>query len=175
MNDFCWARWHSGASAPLSRTSTFAFRIIIDIALKALSSAINDPTTAVIAIDQLQPLLRTVANRNLHDERILDGDGRLGVNFRIPNWEDFVHLTFSEIHLYGAGNFARRLRTMIENALQSVPEARVPALRQELDLLDRAVEQSYKIPEDLARARTPDSLRLGGASKARTKPRLEQV
>ena len=61
--------------------------------------------------------------------------------------------TFSEIHLYGAGNFARRLRTMIENALQSVPEARVPALRQELDLLDRAVEQSYKIPEDLARAR----------------------
>jgi hypothetical protein len=59
--------------------------------------------------------------------------------------------------------------------LQSVPEARVPALREELELLDRAVEQSYKIPEDLARARTPDSLRLGGASKARTKPRLEQV
>lgn len=101
----------------MSRTSTFAFRIIIDIALKALSSAINDPTTAVIAIDQLQPLLRTVANRNLHDERILDGDGRLRVNFRIPNWEDFVHLTFSEIHLYVARHFARRLRTMIEKGV----------------------------------------------------------
>ena len=90
----------------------------------------------MIAIDQLQLLLRTVVNRNLHDERILDGDGWLRVIFRRPNWEDFVHLTFSEIRLYNAGNFqvARRLRTMIENALQSVPEARVPALRQKLEL-----------------------------------------
>jgi uncharacterized membrane protein len=133
-----------GRERTLEQDSTFAFRIIVDIAIKALSPAINDPTTAVIAIDQLQPLLRAVANRKLHDERIFDGDGRLRVVARTPSWKDFVHLTFSEVRQYGAGNLqvARRLRTMIENELQSVPESRIPALRQELELLDRAVEKN---------------------------------
>ena len=36
----------------------FAFRIIADIGLKALSPAINDPTTGVLALDQLHRLLR---------------------------------------------------------------------------------------------------------------------
>jgi uncharacterized membrane protein len=34
----------------------FGFRILVDIAIKALSKAINDPTTAVLAIDQLHRL-----------------------------------------------------------------------------------------------------------------------
>ena len=47
----------------MEQDPTFAFRIIVDIALKALSPAINDPTTAVIAIDQLHRLLRKAGNR----------------------------------------------------------------------------------------------------------------
>ena len=46
-----------GPERTLEQDPTFAFRIIVDIALKALSPAINDPTTAVIAIDQLHRLL----------------------------------------------------------------------------------------------------------------------
>jgi uncharacterized membrane protein len=156
-----------GPERTIEQDATFAFRIIVDIAIKALSPAINDPTTAVIAIDQLQPLLRAVANRELHEETILDDDRQLRVIFRTPNWEDFVVLTFSEIRQYGASNFqvARRLRTLLENALQSMPASRLPALRQELALLDRAVETSYAFPEDVARARVPDSQGLGGASE----------
>jgi uncharacterized membrane protein len=41
-----------GIERTLEQDPTFAFRIILDIALKALSPAINDPTTAVLAIDQ---------------------------------------------------------------------------------------------------------------------------
>ena len=48
---------------------------IVDIAIKALSKAINDPTTAVLAIDQLHRLLRNVGQRHLHDEQISDGPG----------------------------------------------------------------------------------------------------
>ncbi len=86
--------------------------------------------------------------------------------FRTPNWEDFVQLTFSEIRLYGAENFqiARRLRAMIENLSQTLPEYRRPALRTELDLLDRAIEKLYTFPEDLALARVADPQGLGGAS-----------
>jgi len=157
-----------GRERTIEQDSTFAFRVIVDIALKALSPAINDPTTAVLAIDQLQRLLRTVGNRDLHDERIFGADGRLRVVFRTPNWGDFVHLAFSEIRQNGAGNFqiVRRLRAMIENVSQSLPASRVPALRQEQQLLDRAVERAYVFPEDLALAQIADSQGLGGASDA---------
>jgi len=155
-----------GRERTIEQDCTFAFRIIVDIALKALSPAINDPTTAVIAIDQLQRLLRTVGKRDLRHEWIPDGDGRLRVIFRTPNWTDFVDLTFSEIRQYGAGNFqvVRRLRAMIESILQSLPESRLPALRQEGELLDRTVEKLYVVPEDLALARIPDPQGLGGGS-----------
>jgi uncharacterized membrane protein len=155
-----------GPERTIEQDSTFAFRVIVDIAIKALSPAINDPTTAVLAIDQLQRLLRTVGNRDLHDERIFDSDGQLRVIFRTPNWNDFVHLAFSEIRQCGAGNFqvVRRFRAMIENLLQNVPESRLPALRQQLELLDRAVEKLYAFPEDLALARVADTQGLGGSS-----------
>ena len=52
-----------GSERTLEQDPTFAFRIVIDIALKALSPAINDPTTAVLAIDQLHRLLRLVGKR----------------------------------------------------------------------------------------------------------------
>jgi uncharacterized membrane protein len=50
-----------GPERTIEQDATFAFRVIVDIAIKALSKAINDPTTAVLAIDQLHRLLRSVA------------------------------------------------------------------------------------------------------------------
>jgi uncharacterized membrane protein len=155
-----------GRERTIEQDATFAFRVIVDIAIKALSKAINDPTTAVLAIDQLQRLLRMVGRRHLHDENILDGDGQLRVIFGTPNWEDFVQLACSEIRLYGAENFqvARRLRAMIENLIDSLPERRLPALRRELGLLDRALKKLHLFPEGLALSRVPDSQGLGGSS-----------
>jgi uncharacterized membrane protein len=158
-----------GRERTIEQDSTFAFRVIVDIAVKALSKAINDPTTAVLAIDQLHRLLRAVGKRHLHDEYVFDATGRLRVIFRTPNWDDFVQLAFWEIRYYGAENLqiARRLRAMVENLIQSLPERRHAALRLELDLLDRMLEKLYVFPEDLALARIADSQGLGGASSAR--------
>jgi uncharacterized membrane protein len=157
-----------GPERTIEQDSTFAFRIIVDIAAKALSKAINDPTTAVLAIDQLQSLLRAVGNRNLHDDEIRDAAGQLRLILRTPNWEDFVQLTFSEIRLYGAENFqiARRLRAMIESLSRTLPDYRRPALRAELDLLDGMIERSYASPADVALARVPDPQGIGGAAEA---------
>jgi uncharacterized membrane protein len=153
-------RSHSGP-----QDSTFAFRVIVDIAIKALSKAINDPTIAVLAIDQLHRLLRNVGKRHLHDEQIMDDVGRLRVIFPTPN-DDFVQLAFREIRLYGAENFqiARRLRAMIDNLMKTLRESRWPALRLELDLLDRTIEKLYIFPEDMALARISDTQGLGGSS-----------
>jgi uncharacterized membrane protein len=155
-----------GPERTIEQDSTFAFRVIVDIAIRALSKAINDPTTAVLAIDQLHRLLRDVGRRHLHDEQIMDDVGRLRVIFPTPNWDDFVQLAFREIRLYGAENFqiARRLRAMIDNLVAALPESRSPALRQELELLDHTIEKLYILPEDIALARISDTQGLGGSS-----------
>jgi uncharacterized membrane protein len=155
-----------GTERTMEQDPMFAFRILVDIALKALSAAINDPTTAVLAIDQLHRLLRMVGKRSLHIEEIVDGSGRVRVIWRTPNWEDFVHISFREIRQCGAGSIqiARRLRAAVENLIQSLPEHRHDALRVELTLLDRAVASKHPFPEDLALARIPDSQGLGGSA-----------
>jgi uncharacterized membrane protein len=153
-----------GSERTLEQDPTFAFRIVIDIALKALSPAINDPTTAVLAIDQLHRLLRLVGKRHLRTDEISDASGRLRVIFPTPNWEEFVNLTFSEIRQCGSNNLqiVRRLRAMIENLIQTLPSHRQPALQQQLSLLDREVTRLFQYPEELALARVGDSQGLGG-------------
>jgi uncharacterized membrane protein len=155
-----------GSERTMEQDPTFAFRIVVDIAIKALSAAINDPTTAVLAIDQLHRMLRTVGKRNLRTDEILDGAKRLRVICRTPNWEDFVHLAFSEIRAYGSSNLqiVRRLRAMIDNLMLTLPEHRHPALRQQLSLLDREIARHFLYPEELALARVADSQGLGGHS-----------
>ncbi|KRB62154.1 hypothetical protein ASE04_19985 [Rhizobium sp. Root708] len=161
-----------GPERTLEQDATFAFRIIVDIAIKALSKAINDPTTAVLAIDQLQRLLCYVGKRSLVGEALLNESGELRVVCRTPDWEDFVKVTFSEIRFYGAENFqiARRLRAVLEYALQVLPEFRRPPLRTEMDLLDRRLTELYHFPEDLALARIADSQGLGGGKTTVAQP-----
>ena len=154
-----------GTERTMEQDPTFAFRILVDIAIKALSAAINDPTTAVLAIDQLHRLLRRVGLQDLRGEELRDASGELRLIFRTPNWEDFVHLSCTEIRHCGASSIqiVRRLRSMLENLMQTLPVHRHAELRQQLALLDRTVEGFYKLPEDLALARIPDSQGLGGA------------
>ena len=155
-----------GSERTMDQDPTFAFRIVVDIALKALSPAINDPTTGVLAIDQLHRMLRMVGRRHLRTDEILNESGQLRVVFRTPNWEDFVHLAFSEIRGCGSNNLqiVRRLRAMIENLVQTLPAHRHTALQQELGLLDREIEKNFTYPEDLALAQIADAQGLGGHS-----------
>ncbi len=158
-----------GPERTLEQDPIFAFRIIVDIALKALSPAINDPTTAVLAIDQVHRLLRVAGRRHLRRDVIRDAAGKPRVIFRTPNWEDFVHIACNEIRACGAANtqVARRLRAMLDNLVATLPEYRHSALLQELQLLDRSIEKHYSFPEDLALARVPDVQGLGGSAGPR--------
>ncbi len=160
-----------GPERTMEQDPMFAFRILVDIALKALSPAINDPTSAVVAIDQIQRLLRLVGNRRLHDDTVHDVAGRPRLILRTPNWADFVRLSCSEIRSCGANNMqiARRMRAMLDNLIQTLPERRHAVLREQLDLLDRALAQSFPFPEDLALARIGDSQGLGGAAMGGTR------
>ncbi|MHC1730311.1 MAG: DUF2254 domain-containing protein [Syntrophobacteraceae bacterium] len=160
-----WASVALGSERTVEQDPTFAFRILVDIAIKALSPAINDPTTGVLAIDQLHRLLRRVGLRLVSREEMHDAAGEVRFVFRTPNWEDFVHLTCTEIRHCGAGSvqIMRRMRSMLENLMQTLPPHRHAELLQQLDLLDRTVEEHYLFPEDRVLALIPDSQGLGGS------------
>ncbi len=160
---------HSIATGPertMEQDPEFAFRIVVDIAAKALSPAINDPTTGVLALDQIHRLLRKVAARQLDTGRVVDSTGKLRLAFRTPDWEDFVSLAVTEIRQFGRDSIqiTRRMRALLENLIAVVPPQRVAPLRAELDLLSRGVERDFRDPEDRIRAATGDSLGVGGTS-----------
>ena len=154
-----------GSERTVDQDPLFAFRILVDIAIKGLSPAINDPTTAVLAIDQLHRLLGRTGRRNLRTDNIVNRAGDIRVVLRTPDWEDFVHLALTEVRFYGAANIqiARRIRAMIVNLTSTLPSERHEALQSELDLLDRTLERLSLFPEDLSLARIPDTQGLGAS------------
>src|SRR5262249_5090172 len=113
-----------GQERTMQQDPALAFRILVDVASKGLSPAINDPTTAVLPIDQIHHLLRSVGVRRLDDERVRDKTGRLRLAYRTPDWADFVALAVTEIRQFGGSSIqiARRLRAMLENLIETLPE-----------------------------------------------------
>ena len=153
-----------GQERTLEQDPTYAFRIIVDIASKALSPAINDPTTAVLAIDQIHHLLRNIGSRSLASGRETDSRGELRLVYRTPDWEDFVHLAVTEIRQYGGESIQimRRLRAMLENLVQTLPERRVPMLRLELGVLQASAKRMFADLYDQSLAETGDLQGMGG-------------
>ena len=153
-----------GQERTMEQDPTFAFRIIVDIASKGLSPAINDPTTAVLAIDQIHYLLRNVGSRDLDEGVVRDSAGQVRVVYMTPDWEDFVHLAIAEIRQYGATSIqiVRRLRAMLEDLLQTLPDERTVLIRQELNALRKTAEHSFPEPEDRVLADVSDFQGVGG-------------
>jgi uncharacterized membrane protein len=153
-----------GQERTLAQDPTYAFRIMVDIANKALSPAINDPTTAVLALDQIHHLLRTVSERYLDTGNVRDAAGRLRLVYRTPDWEDFVQLAVTEIRHFGGESIqiTRRLRAMLENLIETLPETRAVCLRKELAILRRSAERFFSEPEDRALAEVGDFQGVGG-------------
>lgn len=153
-----------GSERTFNQDPVFAMRIIVDIAAKALSPAINDPTTAVLALDEVHHLLRTAGNRHLDDQVMADSDGAYRLAHHSPDWVDFVNLGVTEIRQYGCQSIqvARKLRAMLENLIQNFPERRAAPLRQELALLQRSAARAFAEPEDQALAEVSDPQGVGG-------------
>jgi len=158
-----------GQERTLEQDPTFAFRIIVDIASKALSPAINDPTSAVLALDHIHHLLRDVGSRSLGDGQEEDKAGNVRLLYRTPNWEDFVQLAVTEIRQYGGDSIQvmRRLKAMLDNLIEALPEKRAPLLRLELSLLEATSKRRFADLYDQALAETGDVQGIGGGDKQR--------
>jgi uncharacterized membrane protein len=154
-----------GTERTLDQDPRFAFRILVDIASKALSPAINDPTTAVLALDQINNLLLCLGRRRLDEGIARDRDGKVRVVYGTPDWPDFVFLAVSEIRQFGEGSIQvyRRLRALLEHLIRELPESRRPPLEEELRLLGNSVKRGFSDEEDRNRAGVADYQGVGGS------------
>ena len=125
----------------------FAIRMLVDVAIKALSPAVNDPTTAVQSLDRIEDLLRYAAAKHLSSGTVTDRHGDVRLIYPTPTWDDLVELALDEIRAFGAGQYqvVRRLRALLDGMVADVPERRRPPQVEQQRLLDDAI--SGQIPQ----------------------------
>jgi uncharacterized membrane protein len=154
-----------GTERTVEQDPRFVFRILVDIANKALSPAINDPTTAVIALDHIDHLMLFLGKRNLDEGVARDRNGKLRLIYGTPDWPDYVILATSEIRQFGEGSLQinRRLRALLEHLINALPPVRRAALETELSMLGRSALRRFVEAEDLKRAGIPDHQGVGGS------------
>lgn len=152
-----------GSDRTFEQDPKYAIRILVDIAIKALSPAINDPTTAVQALDQVEDLLLRLGRADLEAGRVRDGRGRLRLVYAVPTWEDFLVLAFDEIRYCGASSIQvmRRLRALLQDLSGQVPAERRPALQRYLERVDNGIRRTFEDGDDRSDALEVDRQGLG--------------
>jgi uncharacterized membrane protein len=152
-----------GSERTFEQDPKYAIRLLVDIAIRALSPAINDPTTAVQALDQIEDLLLRLGRRRLDIGGIRDRSGALRVVVPVPTWDDFIILAFDEIRFCGATSVQvmRRMRALAVDLIQALPPERHPALAHYRSRLDATIAQSFSDAEDRKDASVEDRQGLG--------------
>jgi uncharacterized membrane protein len=153
-----------GEERTIQQDPAFAIRIMVDIAVRALSPAVNDPTTAVQVLDHLGETLRLIGSTNLEKRAEPSDEATAAVVMRTRRWEDFLTLGVTEIREYGATSIQvmRRLRALLEELEQTVRPEHRPAVERELGRLDAVVEERWSRSIDVDRARVADRQGIGG-------------
>jgi uncharacterized membrane protein len=156
-----------GGDRTFEQDPEYALRLLVDIAIKALSPAINDPTTAVQALDQIEDLLRRLGSRRLEIGATRDNNGKLRLVIPYPGWEDLLDLAFEEIRFYGANSvqIMRRMKALITDLIAALPQERHAPLLQYRQRLDAAIGKAFEHPEDRQQASMEDRQGLGHTRK----------
>ncbi|MFE6887324.1 DUF2254 domain-containing protein [Streptomyces sp. NPDC057694] len=155
-----------GASRTIEQDPAYGVRLIVDIAIRALSPAVNDPTTAVQSLDQLDDILQRLARRPLGPGTVTDSQGRARITYPAPGWDSLLSLALDEILSYGSGaiQVVRRLRALLLDLAAVCPPDRQTLVHDYLDQLDRLCASSFTDPMQRRRAESADHQGLGSPS-----------
>ena len=154
-----------GVERTIEQDPAFAIRVMVDIAIRALSPAVNDPTTAVQVLDHLGDTLRLLGATSLPTPAAHRTDvPSPGLVVRARRWEDIVEASLTEIREYGGSSIqvVRRLRALLEDLRERVLPEHRHAVEDELARLDATIEEHWTGSVDLDRARRADAQGIGG-------------
>ena len=143
---------HIGFERTLEQDAAFGIRQLVDVASKALSPAVNDPYTAVQAIDHLSVILCALVVQPLGDDVARDG----GVSVTVPGrtFAEYLTLTCGQIRRYGASEptVPEALLGLLGECAMLAPAAseRLAAIDEQLRLIVADAEREVTQPADLA-------------------------
>jgi uncharacterized membrane protein len=160
-----------GVERTIEQDPGFAMRILVDIAIRALSPAVNDPTTAVQILNHLETLLQALSTAPLPGTFSLDdASGRHRVVIPGRRWEDYLELGLTEIRQYGATSpqVCRRLAALLDALAESASPQRQAAVDGQRALLADSVTQNFPEPAARAQAAHADRQGIGGRWTAPT-------
>ncbi|HEY2389555.1 MAG TPA: DUF2254 domain-containing protein [Candidatus Angelobacter sp.] len=152
-----------GQERTFEQDPKYAVRLLVDIAIRALSPAVNDPTTAVQALDQIGDLLLRLGGQRLEIGTFQDDSGRIRLTIPFPSWNDFLHLGFEEILSYGAKSVQvmRRMKALITDLLAVLPPERHADLKYWQERLSSSIIRSFEDAEEKLSASAQDRQGLG--------------
>ncbi|WP_328521746.1 DUF2254 domain-containing protein [Kribbella sp. NBC_00359] len=160
-----------GRERTIDQDPAFALRIMVDIAIRALSPAVNDPTTATQVLNHIDDLLLGIGSSDrAFRGTALDAHGQVRLVVRTRSWSEYLDIGVTEIRQYGAVSpqICRRLRAMLEDLRDGVPLARRAVVQSQLDALDRATDAAFADPVERALARMSDRQGLGATRSGET-------
>jgi uncharacterized membrane protein len=152
----------------LDHDVAYGLRLLVDIAQRSLAdSPLQDPTTAVQAIDRLHDVLRQLARRPIPDGRYTDASSQLRLTVPSMSWDAYVRLAFEEIRLAGAGSpqVARRMKAALLDLRSVALPERVQSVDEQLDLLQSATKSTLDDSRDVRFALASDGQGIGVAAK----------
>jgi uncharacterized membrane protein len=155
-----------GVERTIDQDPAFAVRVLVDVAIRALSPAVNDPTTATQVIDHLEDTLTLIGSTPGLGGRweFHDADGRLRLVMPAQRWDDYLALGVTEIREYGGSSIQvmRRMRAMLFELRGSVLPEYAPAVEAELERLEQTARKGFggTVDGDIAAGR--DRQGIGG-------------
>jgi uncharacterized membrane protein len=137
-----------GGERTFVQDPAFGFRQLVDVAIRALSPAVNDPTTGVQAIDRISDLLALTGSRLDPTGLRVDSGGTVRVKRKLRNFEALLVLSLTEIIRYGADapQVVRRLRGSLDELECTLPADRRAAIARQRSLLEAAVADALPAP-----------------------------
>jgi uncharacterized membrane protein len=116
-----------GPTRTLQQDIEFGILQIVDIALRAISPAVNDPSTAISCVDQLSRILIRFASREEPASRLYDPPGMLRVSMLWPGFDRLVEAAFDQIRLYSRADLAVSLRMLraLGDIASTIPDSAV--------------------------------------------------
>ena len=124
----------TGPERTFHQDPLFAFRLLADIALRALSPAVNDPATAVQVLDTIESLLQLLVSRDLDVAEVADDAGTVRVVLALPSWDDYLRTALDDLLESAAQSpmVLLRARTLLTAVLNTAPPTRQPPITRRL-------------------------------------------
>jgi uncharacterized membrane protein len=151
-----------GKERTLHQDVAYGIRMLVDVAVRALSPASGDTTTAVQAIDRIHDCLRLLVSRDFPTGEHLDREGRLRLFVPVLSWEGMVHVALDELRLFAVQSIqaTRRTTAMLQDLIALAPEERKAPLRYQLQRLNALAHEAFEAP-DSDWAMEPDQQGVG--------------